>query len=246
MTEQPRPTLAPAEPIHAVLFDFHYTLVDQRSGADWVQLAWRRAGRRGDPVSAWGRGRASQLARRMDTLWDTAREVDPGNARDLSQRVHRRVFDQLLADLADSDPDLVQALHDTIPETWFPYADAAAVLSELRSEGVRTALVSNVAVDVRPALAAHGLADGLDEVVLSFEAGSVKPDAVIFARALDLLGVAPERALMVGDSWRDDGGAAQLGIRTLILPRVPGPRRGLGTVLDIIRPVAVDPAIRGR
>jgi beta-phosphoglucomutase-like phosphatase (HAD superfamily) len=69
--------------------------------------------------------------------------------------------------------------------------------------------------------------------VLSFEVGLVKPDPAIYARALELLGVPGRHALMVGDSPRDDVGGVPLNIRTLILPRTPGPVHGLGMVLQM-------------
>ena len=74
----------------------------------------------------------------------------------------------------------------------------------------------------------------LDGVVLSYEVGLVKPDPAIYARALELLGVAGSRTLMVGDSPRDDVGGVPLQIRTLILPRTDGPVHGLGTVLRMV------------
>jgi beta-phosphoglucomutase-like phosphatase (HAD superfamily) len=71
-------------------------------------------------------------------------------------------------------------------------------------------------------------------VVLSYEVGVVKPDPEIFRRATNLLGLSAEQTLMVGDSWRDDAGAAAIGIRTLILPRTIGPVHGLASVLRLV------------
>jgi FMN phosphatase YigB (HAD superfamily) len=62
----------------------------------------------------------------------------------------------------------------------------------------------------------------------------VKPQPEIFRAALDALEVAPEETLMVGDAWTDDGGAAALGIRTLILPRTRGRVHGLDAVLRLV------------
>ena len=39
---------------------------------------------------------------------------------------------------------------------------------------------------------------------------------------------------MVGDSVEDDGGAAHVGMRTLILPRTAGPTHGLEQVLRLV------------
>ncbi len=55
--------------------------------------------------------------------------------------------------------------------------------------GIKTAVVSNIAFDVRPAFASIGAAEFVDEFVLSFEVGAIKPDAAIFHTALTRLGV---------------------------------------------------------
>lgn len=219
-------------PLEAVLFDFHSTLVDQGDAATWLELAWRHAGRDGDPAATLGED-AARLVAWGDRIWERARELDPDNRRDLSREEHREVFAALAAE-AGADAELTDALYGTLLDTWAPYDDAAPVLRALRERGVRTALVSNVGLDVRAVLDRGGLSELLDAVVLSYELGVVKPDAAIFTAALTRLGVAPERALMVGDSWRDDGGAAGLGVRTLLLPRTSGPVHGLGAVLRLV------------
>ena len=56
----------------------------------------------------------------------------------------------------------------------------------------------------------------------------------IFAMAARGLGLPATDLLMVGDSVHDDGGAAVLGIRTLILPRTTGDRHGLEQVVRLI------------
>jgi FMN phosphatase YigB (HAD superfamily) len=89
-------------------------------------------------------------------------------------------------------------------------------------------------VDVRDVLAREGLLPLLDAVVLSCEAGAVKPEPAIFRTALEALDADPARTLMVGDNAHDDGGAAALGVRTLILPRTPDRRhKGLDAVLRL-------------
>jgi HAD superfamily hydrolase (TIGR01509 family) len=116
------------------------------------------------------------------------------------------------------------------------YPDAEAVLRGVRAHGAAIAIVSDFHVDLRPVLAAHGIADLVDACVLSFEHGIQKPDARMFTLALDALGVPPEHALMVGDRASHDGGAADVGIATLILPRPPAELepRGLDIVLRLL------------
>ena len=82
---------------------------------------------------------------------------------------------------------------------------------------MRTAVVSNIAFDFRPAFAAIGA--HADEFVLSFEVGAVKPDPRIFEIALERLGVDASEAVMVGDSEEADGGARGTGLR--LRPRRP-------------------------
>jgi FMN phosphatase YigB (HAD superfamily) len=69
----------------------------------------------------------------------------------------------------------------------------------------------------------------LTPISLSFEHGIQKPHPRLFQIALDQLGVTPRETLMVGDRAARDGGAASVGIATLILPAVPNhtpPRPG--------------------
>lgn len=222
------------QPFEGVLFDFHSTLIDQGAGRDWIERAWRHAGRSGDLEEALGAERAAEIAAWMDRIWEHARQIDPHSRRDFGPDDHRQVYDDVVKGVPEIDEDFAQALYETMLEPWIPYDDAVPVLRELHAAGVRTAVVSNVGIDIRPVLDRGGLSDLVDAVVLSYEAGVVKPNAAIFERALELIGVAPEKALMVGDSWQDDAGAAQLGVRTLILPRTTGASHGLDLVLRLV------------
>ncbi len=223
-----------AEPVEAVLFDFHSTLVDQGDTTDWIERAWRHAGRPGDAAEGFGHAALERLAAFADRVWEHARDVDPASERDLDPVRHRSVFISVVGEAPGVDAELAAALYATMLPTWRPYDDAVPVLSALRDRGVRTGLVSNIGIDVRGLLADEGLAELLDAVVLSYELGVVKPHVGIFEEATRRLGVAPERTLMVGDSWRDDAGAAQLGIRTLLLPPTAGPAHGLALVLRLV------------
>jgi HAD superfamily hydrolase (TIGR01509 family) len=222
--------------IEAVLFDFHSTLVDQGDPHAWLELAWRHAGRAGTARDSLGAERADQLASWMNRIWEHVLEVDPHSQRDLSSRRHREVYDALMDRLPEVGEDLSAALYEVMLETWVPYDDALPTLRALKARGLKLALISNVGVDVRGVLARGGMGDLFDAVILSFEVGSVKPDRTIFQLALDALGVPPGRALMVGDSARDDAGAAHLGIRTLLLPRTTGIEHGLELVVRLVGP----------
>ena len=57
----------------------------------------------------------------------------------------------------------------------------------------------------------------------------------IFQTAADAIGCVPATVLMVGDSGKDDAGAAHIGMRTLLLPRTRGPVHGLAVVPALVR-----------
>lgn len=119
-----------------------------------------------------------------------------------------------------------------MPEQWAPAPGAMKLLQDLHTHGVRTALLSNIAVDPRPRLEQLGLLQHLDVVMLSFEEGLVMPDPALYARALDRLGLEAHECVMVGDSPTADGGAAYAGIASLVIPlRSTGPDLSLAARL---------------
>jgi HAD superfamily hydrolase (TIGR01509 family) len=98
------------------------------------------------------------------------------------------------------------------------YEDVVATLAALRGAGLRIGLVSNSARDVREFARHHGL--DVDAGISSFHHGRSKPHASIFRAVLDLLGVEPAAAAMVGDMVADDvEGALAVGMRAILLDR---------------------------
>lgn len=127
------------------------------------------------------------------------------------------------------------------------HEDSLPVLRELRSRGVATAVVSNCDHLTGPVVERLGLHEEADAVVLSYEAGSAKPDPGIYRAALERLGAEPEQAVFVDDQAAYCDGAAATGIRTLLLLRegaqpvegvsAPGGHRvirDLRTVLELV------------
>jgi putative hydrolase of the HAD superfamily len=100
------------------------------------------------------------------------------------------------------------------------YPDAAPALRALRALGLRLVVVSNWDASLHERLEQTGLAPLVDGAVASAELGRAKPDAAIFARALELAGVPAEAALHVGDSPAADvAGALAAGLRAALLVR---------------------------
>ncbi|MEN8150633.1 MAG: HAD-IA family hydrolase [Planctomycetota bacterium] len=114
--------------------------------------------------------------------------------------------------------ELFEELHEFYarPEGWRLFPGAVETLKGLRALGYRTGMISNWDERLPDLLEGLGLAEGLDPVVVSCEVGREKPDPRIFHRALDLAGVAPARALMVGDDeMADIEGATAVGMAAL-------------------------------
>lgn len=98
------------------------------------------------------------------------------------------------------------------------YEDARPALAELRRRGLKLGLVSNTGRDLSAFVEHHAL--DVDAAVSSRLHGKTKPDPSIFRAALDLLGVRPNEAAMVGDSVEDDvEGARAVGMRAVLLDR---------------------------
>jgi putative hydrolase of the HAD superfamily len=99
------------------------------------------------------------------------------------------------------------------------FDDSRSVLEALRGEGYRLGLLSNTwwAADWHNAdLAAHGLADYLDEVVYTSDLPHSKPHPTVFLEVAGRLGVAPADCAMVGDRLLDDiAGAQRAGMRAI-------------------------------
>ncbi|MDP9168212.1 MAG: HAD-IA family hydrolase, partial [Actinomycetota bacterium] len=155
--------------------------------------------------------------------------------RDLAPHLHREAYLHVLRESGLADHHAESLYEKAIdPARWTPYPDTAAVLAGLHRRGIRVAVVSNIAFDVRPAFARIGVAGDVDEFVLSFEVGAVKPGPQIFETALARLGVAAADALMVGDSEEADGGAVAVGCRFALVDPLPTDQRpdGLLTALE--------------
>ncbi len=164
--------------------------------------------------------------------------------RDYSPEQHRRAWLAMLsraeipADVAVPDPAaLAAAVYEQTlaPGQWVAYADAATTLAALAERDLRVGLISNIGFDLREVLHAHGFGALADTATLSFEVGAMKPDPKLFRAALDTFGVEPGMAVMIGDSEAADGGAAALGITTLILPMTaPGTVHELARVIELV------------
>jgi HAD superfamily hydrolase (TIGR01509 family) len=147
--------------------------------------------------------------------------------RDFDPEVHRRVSIAVLQATGLANAEIANAFYDRLIDasSWQPYPDTRAALELLRAARVPVAVVSNISWDIRRVFDRHGLTDLVDEFVLSYLEGVVKPDPKIFQVACERIGVRPSETLMIGDSAEADGGAAAIGASVAIVSPLPTTER---------------------
>jgi putative hydrolase of the HAD superfamily len=202
-------------PLRAVSFDaagtlFHpvapigelYARVARRHGIEVDPTAlhqrFRAAFHAAPPLAFPGLEPAALRAREKAWWHAVVHEVFAG----IAIRDFDAYFDDLFAFFASAD-------------AWRADPDAAPLLRNLRAWKLRILVVSNFDARVRGVLAALGLAELIDAITISSEAGSAKPDPGIFRTALaaaSALGgdaLEPGEVLHVGDTAREDLPAAR-------------------------------------
>lgn len=220
--------------IRAVLFDFSGTLFRLEEDESWTAELADDSGNPFDPSAqaeimrrmTAPSGQVVQLGAEYQDAWDN---------RDLDPMLHRKVYLEVLRHSGLRE-NQAEALYGRLvdPDSWTPYPDAVDVLRDARAAGLRVGVVSNIAFDLRPAFERIGALGYVDEFLLSYHEGLIKPDAKLFLRACERLDVAPTEAIMVGDSEEADGGAAAVGCQVAIVDPAPTQQRpdGLRTALS--------------
>lgn len=201
--------------IRGVLFDFGSTLFAHIPLADTIERAAARLGAQVD--TGW----ALQLAGGIDAAAHAPDEL--ALRRDLSTEVWASRWPVLYA-LGDSTvpglgAEIYRLMHD--PAEWRPYPATRTVLAALATSGIPIGVVSNTGWDIRTVFDHHELGGFIDQYCLSWQVGSVKPDAAIFSAALQHMGLDASDTVMVGDDATADAGAARAGLATLLLPATP-------------------------
>jgi len=198
--------------LRAVVFDVDFTIA--KPGPDLGPEGYRRLGER--------HGLALDPARydeaRRAALVDLKRHPELDHDEEVWVRFTQRIIEGMggvgdtYAAAFEMERAWVHAHHFEV------YEDVPPVLDAVRERGVKVGLLSNSARDLDLFVAHHGLA--VDAVLTSRDHGKTKPHAAIFRRILELLGVEPGEALMVGDSVEDDiDGALAVGMRAVLVDR---------------------------
>lgn len=198
-----------SEPVEAVLFDLDDTLCEYcRPGSEVLELAFEAVGV--EPCFT-----AEDYYAVFDDYVEDSEDV---------VEIRERCF-AALAVQAGYDPsvgravaDAYRAERDQTNVQWLPGARDAL---ETARERYRVAAVTNgdPAMQSRK-LSGLGVEDHFETVVFAGYDVAAKPDPEPFRAALDALGVAPERAVKVGNSLENDvAGAHEASLRSVWLDR---------------------------
>jgi putative hydrolase of the HAD superfamily len=199
--------------LRAVLFDVDFTLA--RPGPELGPEGYVRAGKRHGLTLEVARYDAARDAALVELRRHPELEHDDEIWFRFTERIVRGMGGE--ADSAyDCAVEITRGWEQH--ENFELYDDVPDALAALRSADLRIGLVSNSARDVREFARHHGL--DVDAGISSFHHGRTKPHASIFRAVLDLLGVEPAEAAMVGDTIADDiEGALALGMRAILVDR---------------------------
>lgn len=110
--------------------------------------------------------------------------------------------------------------HFATAEPWIVYGDTLSSLKRWQTMGISLGIISNFDSRIYSVLEALDLKQYFETITISTEAGTAKPDPLIFTTALRKHGCSPQEAWHVGDSRKDDfKGAQAAGLRGIWLKR---------------------------
>jgi HAD superfamily hydrolase (TIGR01509 family) len=200
--------------VTAVLFDLDDTLFDHRACTrEALRALWRN-------IPALAAFEFDMLESRHAALLE-AFHVEVLAGRLTVDEARRRRFARLIEEggggTAEADAgEAASAYREAYVRHWRPVPGALALLDAVARRARVGLVTNNVAGEQRQKIAACGFAPYLDAVVISEEAGVAKPEARIFAMAMEQLGSEPQACVMLGDAWEADIlGARAAGLRAV-------------------------------
>ena len=201
-------------PLLAVLFDVDFTLC--RPGPELGPEGYRALGREYGLELDPARYEGARLAAIEDLRKHPELDHD--------EEIWVRFTEDIVRGMGGGEGSEVNGIALEIVKRWEHavhfelYEDALPVLAVLRARGIRLGLVSNTSRDLGAFVRHFGLE--VDAWIASGSYGKVKPSPLIFAAALELVGVEAGDAVMVGDSVEDDvEGARAAGMRAVLVDR---------------------------
>ena len=217
-----------APPLKAVFFDAAGTLFHLPKGVGYhYAIAGRDVGLQLDARAV---NRAFAAAWKQMPRRETTRVPREDDDKGWWRQLVDKVMDEVAPHSHELDRDaFFEAAYGHFAEAgvWELFPDVLETLELLRGR-YRLAVVSNFDGRLRMIVEQLGISRYFDHLVISSEVGADKPDPFIFERALELVGVAPNETLHVGDDPGGDWeGAAAAGLRVFELDRPQNSLRDL-------------------
>jgi putative hydrolase of the HAD superfamily len=196
----------------AVLFDLDDTLFDHRNSARAALSDVHRAHAAAVDFGLFEQHHMHHLEVLHEEVLAGRMSID-----DARRERFRRIFGDVGLTLDDSAVESVaSAYRRGYLAARRVLAGAVELVQAIRPHARIAVVTNNIATEQRDKLAFCGLTSLVDELIVSEEAGTAKPDPAIFDLALTRLGVDRDAAVMFGDSWAADiVGASRAGIRAV-------------------------------
>ena len=189
--------MALVDSFDSIIFDYGGVLVRHQTDADQAYMA-RVAGIPTEDFSEF--------------YWANRADYDKGSItaaeywHDIAKEGGSALNDALLTQLTETDT-----------ESWMRFDEPMwKWVEELRRAKKGVAILSNMPRELGEALKARtSRLDNFDQITLSYEVRSAKPEPVIYEHCLEGLNTAPERTLFLDDRIENIQGAELLGIRAI-------------------------------
>jgi putative hydrolase of the HAD superfamily len=126
---------------------------------------------------------------------------------EVGRAINPDIHDSVIRDATDQRIARFERVLSSVPQS------TLSTLSDLRAQGLKTALISNADSIETQAWDSSPLAPLFDVTVLSWQVGLAKPDARIYQYCLDRLNMPASRGAFVGDGGSDElSGARAVGL----------------------------------
>jgi len=112
------------------------------------------------------------------------------------------------------------------------FTEIIDLVKKLKTQGIKTAVLSNIGKYSSDLAREENLYDGFDEVVLSYEVGMRKPEPEIYILTAKRLNLKPEECLFVDDAEENLAPAKELGMKTILFKN---PKQAVEEVLEIVK-----------